>query len=120
MVFHNEENNNKDHITLESENWISKISKIMAIWGIINFLIAPVLFGILLIIFAIITYYTKNLKTIRSLGIIFIIIALLQVVIGLGNIGINDVSSILLVMGCLNFIFAGELIFKSKKLETNL
>lgn len=117
MVFH-DENNNKSSLKLENENWIIKISKILAIWGVINLVITSPVFGIVLLIFAIVIYYAKNLKMMRSIGIFFIFIALFQVIIGLGNIGLNDVSYVFLVIGCLNFVFAGELIFKSKKLET--
>lgn len=94
--------------------WISRLATGLGIWGIINLVLVSVLFGGILLFFAVLIYASKSFKVIYIFGVIWLVLALIQLTIGAYDFAHNI---LLLFMAFVNFFIGGYAIYNTKKLE---
>ena len=115
------DNLNNQSIEEGRKSWINKVVTYAAIWGVLNLLIASPLFGGTLIFFAILIYASKSFKAIYAFGIIWLLLALLQLVLGAYYAGYESISGqgyLLILFAFINFGFGGWIIYKTKEAES--
>ncbi len=110
-----------NYSTKEKRNsWTKQIVTYTAIWGVINLLVASPLFGGVLIFFAILIYASKSFKAIYAFGVIWLLLALIQLITGTfyaKNEILASQGYLLIVLSFVNFGFGGWAIYKTRKLE---
>lgn len=97
--------------------WPQRLGLIIGIWGIINFIVTSTLIGGILLFFAVLIYASRNKLAIYSFGIVWMLIAILQLIIG-ASITFTDRGILLLVFGVINLLFGGWVIYNTKTLDT--
>ena len=76
--------NNYDPLQLDPKylKWVGSLILSLAVFGVLNFIFAP-LAGVILIIFAALIYVTKSINVISVFGIIWLLLTLYQLYLGL-------------------------------------
>lgn len=76
--------NNYDPLQLNPKylKWIGSLILSLAVFGVLNFIFAP-LAGVILIIFAALIYVTKSINVISVFGVIWLLLTLYQLYLGL-------------------------------------
>jgi len=116
-------NSNKQDADLERKKWLKRIITYTAVWGVLNLLIASPLFGGILIFFAILIYASKSFMAVYAFGVVWLLLALLQLVLGayyVSDIAVASQGYLLIVLSFINFGFGGWAIYNTKKLESNI
>lgn len=80
----------------------------LGFWGIINLLYAP-LGGVILVFFAILIYASKSIKAILAFGIVWLIVASVQLLLAI------EEDSYLIIFAIINLAVAGYIIYKSRQ-----
>lgn len=106
----------------KKKKWPNKIALILGIWGFLNLLVASPIFAGVLILFAILIFASQSHKAIYAFGIIWLILALIQLIFGaflLNSYYIYESNQgvILLILSFINFGFGGYTIYKTRKFE---
>lgn len=112
-------NNDSDYdekklFNFKKKEWSKTVAVWLGIWGVINLIIASPLFGGLLIFFAVLIYASQSIKAIYGFGVVWLLLALMQLVLG---VSYSSESSYLIILSVINFAFGGYLIYKTRKLE---
>lgn len=107
----------------KNEKWPNKIASILAFWGILNLLFASPLFGGVLILFSILIFASQSYKAIYAFGIIWLILALIQLITGALLLNSNYVYEtneglLYVLFSFINFGFGGYTIYETRKLES--
>ena len=100
----------------EKEKWIKRIVMFSVVWGLLYLLIVPLL-SAALFVFAILLYITKSFKTIYYFGVVWILLGLLQVVIGIDHL--YDQLFYMLIIGSINFVLGVWIVLHNKKIVIN-
>jgi hypothetical protein len=76
--------NNYDPLQLDPKylKWIGSLIISLAVFGILNFIFAP-LAGVILIVFAVLIYVTKSINVVTVFAIIWLLLTLYQLYLGL-------------------------------------
>lgn len=105
------------------EKWVKRITIYTAVWGTFNLIISQLLGVGILLFFTILIWSSKNFKAIYSLGIIWLLLAFFQFMIGFTYVvGIwaetyNYEGTWLIFLSLINFAFGGWVIYRTRKLD---
>lgn len=97
----------------ERDKWPNRLALYLVIWGVLNLFFAW-LFGGILLFFAVLIYASKSYKAIYAFGIIYLLFALIQLLVGFYLI---PESYILIIFSIINLAMGGYIIYKTRKLE---
>lgn len=105
----------------EKDKWPKNLSIGLGVWGVLNIFFAW-LFGAILIFFAVLIYASKSYKAIYAFGVVYLLIALVQLILGILLTGSTFVSEInqgyvLIVVSIINLAIGGYVINKTRKLD---
>lgn len=103
---------NKSNKVSEKEKWPNRLALYLGAWGILNLFFAWI-FGGILIFFAVFIYASKNYKAIYAFGIVYLLLASLQLF--LGAYYINSSYAAVISQGNI-FIFVVNLLLNSLQL----
>lgn len=102
----------------EKKEWPKKLTISLVIWGIINLAVASPIFGGVLILFSVLIYASRSTKAIYSFAIIWLILAFIQLVLGVTFINYYYFNSLILILfSIVNFSFAGYTIYETRVLN---
>lgn len=100
-------------------NYSNRMAAILGVWGIVNLIFGSVLGAGVLIFFAILVFASKSLRAIYAFAIIWLLIALFQLIMGVLNLqGYYEANGPLLIfLAIINFAFGGWTIYDTRKFE---
>lgn len=110
----------KKNFESKRNDWVKRIVTICVIWGFINLVVASPIFGGALIFFAILIYASKSFKAIYAFGVVWLLLALLQLVLGVyytGYVFYANQGYLLILLSFINFGFGGWAIYTTRRLE---
>ncbi|EKQ53461.1 MAG: hypothetical protein B655_1234 [Methanobacterium sp. Maddingley MBC34] len=104
----------------EKEVWPKRLAITLFFWGIINLIFTSPFGGGILILFAVLIYASRNSMAIYAFGVVWLIIALIQLITGVtyaqytGSSRVNSDGYMLIIVSIINFFFAGYSIYKNR------
>ena len=102
------------------QKWITRLSILVAIWGILSLEFSSTVFGVIFILFAVLIYLSKSFMVIYVLGAILWILGAIQLLNAAGfNTGFTVSAAYgieLVIVAAANFIIGGLIIYRTKKL----
>ncbi|OEC84741.1 MULTISPECIES: hypothetical protein [Methanobacterium] len=103
------------------QKWITRLSILVAIWGILSLEFSSTVFGVIFILFAVLIYLSKSFMVIYMLGAILWILGAIQLLNAAGfNTGFTVSAAYgieLVIVAVANFVIGGLIIYRTKKLE---
>jgi hypothetical protein len=108
----------KKDLKTEKEKWPKTLPIYLGVWGVINLFLSSPLFGGVLIFFAILIYASKSFIAIYAFGVVYLVMALIQLILGAYYVGIGfNYGYYLIIPAFINFAVGGYVIYKTRKLD---